>query len=129
MAIEMTSLSPNLMVEDVNKTLDYYTSILGFTRIANVPEEGQYVWGMVKTGNVTMMFQQTASIKEEYPQLNAYQPGGGLTFYIQVSDVKELFGSISAKVEVIKEVHQTPYGATEFSIKDCNGYILTFSNV
>jgi len=91
MAIEMKSLSPNLMVNDINKTLQFYTEVLGFTQIAAVPESGRFVWGMVKSGTIIFMFQQTDSIKEEYPSLQNFERGGGLSFYISVSNLQQLF--------------------------------------
>jgi hypothetical protein len=35
---EMKSLSPNLMVSDVNQTLDFYIDKLGFRKIMTVPD-------------------------------------------------------------------------------------------
>ncbi len=123
----MKDLSPNLMVEDVNATLDYYTNVLGFTPIATVPDTGKLIWAMVKNGNVSFMFQQTESIKEEYPEITHSETAASLTLYIHVDSVEDLFEKISSKVSVIKEIHTMPYGAKEFAIKDCNGYILVFS--
>lgn len=123
----MLDLSPNLMVNDVNATLDFYINVLQFTKIATVPETGQFFWGMVKSGSVSIMFQQTDSIQEEYPELINNQVGGSFTLYIHVTDVHSLFGQIKEKVKIIKEIHTLPYGAIEFAIKDLNGYILVFS--
>lgn len=36
-------------------------------------------------------------------------------------------GKIKADVKVIKGLEKTFYGATEFSIQDINGYLLTFA--
>lgn len=119
--------TPNLMVKDVNKTVDFYTNILGFTKTDSVPETGQWVFAIVKSGNVMFMFQEENSIKEEYPQLTKFPQGGGLTFYIHVSDIHTLYEKLKNKVTVVKDLHETFYGSTDFAIEDCNGYILTFS--
>lgn len=47
--------------------------------------------------------------------------------YIGVENVKELHDRIKDKVEIIKDLEKTIYGAEEFSIKDINNYILTFA--
>jgi uncharacterized glyoxalase superfamily protein PhnB len=73
------------------------------------------------------MFQEEKSIKEEYPQLNQFAQGGGLTFYLHVTDIHKLYDQLKGKVTIAKEMHQTFYGSTDFAIEDCNGYILTFS--
>lgn len=119
--------TPNLMVKDVNKTVDFYTNILGFTKIDSVPETGQWVFAIVKSGDVMFMFQEENSIKEEYPQLSKFPQGGGLTFYIHVSDIHALYEKLKDKVTLAKDMHNTFYGSTDFAIEDCNGYILTFS--
>jgi len=53
--------------------------------------------------------------------------GGPLLFYFRISKVREFHEQIKDKVEVIKGIEKTFYGATEFSVKDINGFVLTFS--
>ena len=60
---EMISLSPNLMVNDVNQTLDFYVNTLGFKKVMTVPDSGNLVWAMVQSGTVTFMFQEKNNIK------------------------------------------------------------------
>jgi hypothetical protein len=38
-----------------------------------------------------------------------------------------LYDQIKDKVNIVKGLEKAFYGATEFSIQDINGYILTFS--
>lgn len=124
---QMQSLSPNLMVADVNATVDFYVNTLGFAKLATVPDSGKLDWAMVQNGTVTFMFQESKNLKTEYPQLEKFHQGGGLTFYINVADVERVFDSLKGKVKMAKDLHKTFYGATEFAIEDNNGYVLTFS--
>jgi lactoylglutathione lyase len=123
----MHSLSPNLMVKNVNETLDFYTQVLGFKKIDSVPETGTLNWAMIKLDAITFMFQERKNIVEEYPALNSFENGGGLTFYIKVSNVEELYKVLKGKVKMVKDLHKMFYGAEEFAIEDNNGYILTFA--
>lgn len=125
--MKIKDLTPNLMVKDVNKTVDFYKNILGFNVVATVPEEGTWVFAIVQSGNSMFMFQEEKSIKEEYPQLEKFERGGGLTFYIHVEDIHSLYEQLKGNVTFAKDIHQTFYGSTDFAIEDCNGYILTFS--
>ncbi len=127
MTTHMKSLSPNLMVNDVNETLDFYVNVLGFTKVATVPQSGKLDWAMAQHGAVTFMFQEKESIQTEYPQLKNFAQGGGITFYIHVMHIQKLFESIDGKVKIAKQMHKTFYGTTDFAIEDNNGYILTFS--
>ena len=124
----LNTLTPNLMVNDVEETIEYYTDILGFTLLKTVPEVGVIDWAMVKRNNVMLMFQSAKSLKDELPKLKAQKPGGGLTFYIKVDKITELHEELmDNEVEIISDLESTFYDTIEFSIIDINGYILTFS--
>lgn len=121
----MESLAPNIFVQDIDATIEFY-KILGFQLIANVPEEGDLVWAMMTSGNVTFMFQSFASLGSEIPEISR-QAGGSLLFYIKIKEIISFHEQIKDKVKVVKGIEKTFYGATEFSIQDLNGYVLTFA--
>ena len=118
---------PNLMVEDVNQTVDFYKNMLGFDVLATVPETGQFNWAMLKQGNVEMQFQTRASLSEEIPAFKDRAIGGALTLYIDVEDVTALHNALKDKVAIVQAMHTTFYGTQEFAIEDCNGFVLSFS--
>lgn len=124
---KLESITPNIMVKDVNATLEYYTSELGFKLIDTNPESGQYEWGYVMLDNVGLMFQEEKSLKDEYKEIQPMNVGGALTFYIRVKNIHEYFNGISEKVKIVKPMNKTFYGTDEFAIMDINGFILTFS--
>jgi hypothetical protein len=122
----MESLSPNIFVNNMDETLDFYRSI-GFQLIMTVPETGNdLVWAMMTNGEVTFMFQTFASLGEELPNISR-KSGGSLLFYINIKKIREFFELIKDKVNVLKGLDKTFYGATEFSILDNNNYVLTFA--
>jgi len=121
----MDSLSPNLFVKDINETIAFYQQI-GFSLTMTVPDSGNYVWAMMTCGNVIFMFQTFQSLADELPEISR-QDGGSLLFYIKLKNIGTFFDSIKQKVTILKGLDKTFYGATEFSIKDNNGYVLTFA--
>ena len=123
------SLTANLMVKDVDKTIDFYNTILGFSTFDTVFQGKDLVWGMIKKDNVYIMLQKFESIIDEYPSLKKQEFGGGLTLYITVQDVDNLYKDIKDTVTIVRELHKTPYGANEFAILDPNNFILVFSNI
>jgi uncharacterized glyoxalase superfamily protein PhnB len=125
--ISFESLSPNVIADDVNKTTDYYTRVLGFTLIASVPETGVYNWAMVQRDGITMMFQSLKSIQEDMPSLNIQSKGSLGTFYIRMKGVDEFYKELKGSVELGHDLRTTFYGMKEFTIKDLNGYYLTFA--
>jgi uncharacterized glyoxalase superfamily protein PhnB len=45
----------------------------------------------------------------------------------QTTEIIKFFDQIKDNVKVVKGLEKTFHGATEFSIKDNNGYLLTFA--
>ncbi len=121
----MDSLTPNIFVKDINATIALYET-LGFKITMTVPEKGDYVWVMMTAGNVSVMFQTFASIGDTLPDISRHD-GGSLLLYIKLKNIRSFFESVKGKVPVLQGLEKTFYGATEFSIKDNNGYVLTFA--
>lgn len=122
----MEAIVPNLFVNDLRNTIVFY-EMLGFKTIATVPETGEaFVWVMMAHGQAKIMFQTMESLGNELPEISR-SPGAGLLFYIQLDDVRSYHQQIKDQVQIIRELETTFYGATEFSILDNNGYVLTFA--
>ncbi len=121
----MKSISPNIFVKDINKTIDFYKQ-LGFSLTTTVPEEGDFIFAMMTCGNVTFMFQTFDSLGSELPAISR-QDGGSLLLYIQTKEIRKFYDQIKDKVTIVKGLEKTFYGAIEFAIRDINNYILTFA--
>ena len=112
----MKSVSPNIFVTDINKTIDFYKQ-LGFDLITTVPEEGNFIFAMMTCGNVTFMFQTFESLGNDLPIISR-QNGGSLLLYIQTTEIRKFFDQIKDNVKVVKGLEKTFYGATEFTVLD-----------
>jgi len=121
----MENISPNIFVRDMNQTIEFY-KILGFELIMNVPEQAPFDWAMMKNGNVNFMFQTFASIGDTLPDISR-KDGGSLLLYIQIKNIRNFFESVKDKLTIVTPLEKAFYGATEFSLKDNNGYVLTFA--
>ena len=121
----MENLTPNIFVNDMSETIAFYEE-LGFKLTMTVPETGNYVWAMMSCGAVNFMFQTFESLGDELPEISR-NGGGSLLLYIRIKDILSFYERIHKKVEMIKGLEKTFYGATEFSICDNNGYVLTFA--
>ncbi|MBI2429471.1 MAG: glyoxalase [Ignavibacteriales bacterium] len=121
----MESLSPNIFVNDIGKTIAYY-KMLGFAVVLSVPDNEPYNWAMMTNGNVSIMFQTFADLGKDLPDVKRVD-GGSLILYIKLKGIRKFYESLKSQVEIIQDLHKTFYGATEFVIKDCNEYILTFA--
>lgn len=126
-SVELESLSPNLVVADVNRSVEFYTEKLGFTKIASVPDSGKLNWAMVMRGPVTVMFQTLASIQDDVPELKLSAGAAAATFYIKVKGLGGWHESLKGKVPIALPMRKTFYGANEFAIKDPDGNVLMFA--
>ncbi len=121
----MDSITPNIFVKDINETIKFY-KLLGFKVAMTVPEQGDFVWVMMTCGNVNFMFQTFASLANEIPEISR-KDGGSLLLYIRIKEIRLFYEKIKDNVNVLKGLEKTFYGATEFSIRHINGYVLTFA--
>jgi uncharacterized glyoxalase superfamily protein PhnB len=125
--MQLKKLTPNIMVEDVNRAVDWYREVLGFEVAATVPQEGPLDWAMLTHDEVVLMFQARASLTDEYPVFQGREVGGALTFYTDVENVQAWYDRLKGQVRIVTEMHDTFYGSREFAFQDCNGYVFTFS--
>lgn len=122
----MESLAPNIFTYNMQETIAFYEK-LGFKVTMSVPDNGEdLVWAMMVNGSVTIMFQTMESLGETLPDISR-KDGGSLLLYINLKDIRTFYESIKDKVKVLTGLEVTFYGATEFSILDNNGYVLTFA--
>jgi uncharacterized glyoxalase superfamily protein PhnB len=121
----MESIAPNIFVKNMDQTIKFYEQ-LEFKLTMKVPDEGSLVWAMMTNGNVSFMFQTFESLGSELPEISR-NDGGSLLLYIQIKEIEQYYDRIKGKVNILKGLEKTFYGATEFSILDINGYVLTFA--
>ena len=119
-----------MMVEDVNKTVDFYKDILCcFELVASNPRKGKFEWALVTCEDNDIMFQSRSSLSKSIPEFSNKEIGGTLVTYIETENITEIYNRIKNKVKIIKDIYKTNYGAVEFIISDCNGYILVFAEL
>lgn len=122
----LKGLTPNLIVSDVNRTVDFYTIELGFSVIMSVPPEGTFDWAMVQCDNASIMFQSAASMKEALPDLINPDTGGQI-LYIETDSIKDLYEKFKGKDYLVRELHEEFYGMTEFAVKDPDNFLIIFA--
>jgi len=126
--MKLESITPNLMVEDVRQTINYYHGVLGFKTISMSPEGAdELVRAVVKKGNAKIMFQSEDSLKKELPELRHDEPAGGFTINFEMTGVNEYYDYLYISSDVVDQIRDTKYGTRQFTIRDVNGYYLTFA--
>lgn len=136
--MKLQKLTPNMMVNDVRESVEFYVKILGFKLNMAVPENSEtiendlkdgknYVYAMVSRDEVFIMFMKKDVFEEDLFMLKGSAIGASVSFYVDVDNIDEMYTSLKGKVEMAIDLRTTWYGMQEFYIKDCNGYILGFA--
>jgi uncharacterized glyoxalase superfamily protein PhnB len=127
MAYEFSSLIPNLIVADIERSLAFYRDVLGFTVEQTVPESAPFVFAIVRSGPVEVYLNAAGPAVEEYPALKDRPIGGTLTLFIRVTGIRAAYEALEPKVPVVMPLEKKWYGVTEFACTDPDGYVITFA--
>lgn len=95
---------------------------------AELVDGKEYIWAMISCGGVVLMLQRADNLKEDVGNF-FNEIGSSTTFYMEVEDVNALYESVKNIVDIVKKIDTTWYGQREFYVRDCNGYILSFSTM
>jgi uncharacterized glyoxalase superfamily protein PhnB len=123
--MKIKSLTPELLVENVQVTIEFYEKILGFKIKLSVPQEKPFFVVMIKD-DIEIMLYARQNFEDEIDELKFLKTGGTFMIYFKVLDIEEFYKTIKEKAEIIQKLHDTEYGSKEFIIKDNNGYFLGF---
>src|ERR1700754_4668234 len=103
------SLVPMLQTRDVEKTREWYETVLGFTCIERA--EG---WLRLARDGAVIMFMNNDYLGE---------PHATATQYFYVDDARTIWEAVKSHCRSEWGPEDMPYGMTEFAIKDPNGYL------
>lgn len=108
-------ISPMLVAENMEETLRFYETVLGF-----VPTLKSKEYSIVERDGQTIHFQRSAS--EEVMKCVR----GHTEIYIEVAGIRELWEKVKGLKERyrIRDLFAREYGMTEFHIEDPNGCLV-----
>ena len=118
-------LTPNLYTDDVESCVKFWVERMHFEKTVEVPDEGRIAFAALQSGGVEVMYGTWASLEKEPGVGGSYQRGTGFLF-IEVDDLDAVVTAMTG-VPMVLPVHKTFYGATEFTVKDPAGHLITFA--
>ena len=121
----LKTLTPNLIVSNVERSARFYRDVLGFAVDTTVPEQAPYVFALLKSGSVQIFLNAPEAAAAEYPSFKDRPIGGTLTLFIEVERVRDLHAALESRVKIVMPLEKKWYGLTEFAFEDPDGYVIT----
>ena len=119
----LKSVAPQLVVEDVVATAEYYRDVLGFRILGYFADPP--VYSIVLRDGVEIYFGKV----EQRGTSNSEVRSGSFDLYIWVNDVNAIFEELRASgADIIEGPVKRVYESTEIVVKDMNGYVLVFAS-
>jgi predicted enzyme related to lactoylglutathione lyase len=124
----ISRVAPQLFVDDVVRTAEYYRDVLGFRF------EGYFgkppVFVILDRDGARLLCKQAPPEKRPQPS-NSSVPGGFTDVYFYVDDVDALAEEFRAKgAQITREPSlQRDYDGRELHVRDCNGRVLCFGQL
>jgi uncharacterized glyoxalase superfamily protein PhnB len=110
---------PVLRVTDLQRAVDFYTAVLGFTVCWRAANDGGGENCMLAAGATDLLL-STGSHLGDKPQFTG-------TLYFHMTGVREFFEQVKHEAVVVWPLEEMEYGQTEFGIRDFDGYTLAFA--
>jgi catechol 2,3-dioxygenase-like lactoylglutathione lyase family enzyme len=124
----LNTIAPSFIVDDLQTSLDFYRSKLGFeiTYTGGGNGDGKDFFGIVERDSVMIMLKAVAP--EIHPQPNrSRHEWAPWDAYVHTSDPDALFSEFIAKaVPMHKPLADTSDGLRAFEIIDNSGYVICF---
>jgi len=130
MAAKLKSLTPVLIVDEVEPCVEFWTSRLGFDKTTEVPgDNGKLVFAILQKDGIELMYQTKASIAADSPSQKGELTGHSTALFITVDSMDDLDAIEKAVIgaPMVKERHKTFYGATEFYVREPGGNVVGFA--
>jgi catechol 2,3-dioxygenase-like lactoylglutathione lyase family enzyme len=132
MNVAFNALVPELSITDFEKSLDFYTRVLGFSVLYKREEEG---FAYLVLGDAQLMIDQIG--KGRTWEAGAFEKplGRGVNFQIEVPSIEPLLRNLEQEgIKLFLEVEEKWYrqdgvetGNKQFLVQDPDGYLLRFT--
>jgi catechol 2,3-dioxygenase-like lactoylglutathione lyase family enzyme len=121
------SVTPNLLVSDIDRSTKFYRDLLGFEMKQTVPEASPYVFVWLERDGIPVFLNDSAAVEKDVPGSSARAHGGTATMFFVITDVDDFHARVALRAKVVMPLKTQWYGMREFAIEDPDGHLLTFA--
>jgi catechol 2,3-dioxygenase-like lactoylglutathione lyase family enzyme len=119
----LTAFAPQFLVDDLNRSLAFYSDVLGFN--FGAPWGGFYAVGQRDGGELHIKHAPKLAAERAHRRDQEH-----LDAYATVAGIEPFYAHCIARgADIIKPLAATPWGTTDFYLADPDGYILCFGEV
>ena len=122
-----SSVTPNLIVNDVAASTRFYQDVLGFQIKQTVPDQAPHVFVWLERDGVPVFLNARHAAAEDYPDVTKRPAGGTAALFFVITAVDAYHAQVAPKAPVIMPLKTQFYGMREFAVTDPDGHILTFA--
>src|SRR5437016_2924956 len=119
-------LTPILLVDQIEKSVPFWTERAGLTKTAEVPDGDRLAFVILVHEAAELMLQTWSSVEKDIPGAFTRSPSMGAALFIEVED----FSAARKKLEgwpVAMPERVTFYGMREIGVRDPDGHFVVFA--
>jgi catechol 2,3-dioxygenase-like lactoylglutathione lyase family enzyme len=110
---------PVLKVADMQRSVEFYTSVLGFTVQWRGPGDGGHENCMLRLDSADVLLSTGGHL--------GGRPCFTGTLYFHMEGVDAYYGQVKDRVDLVWPLEDMEYGQREFGLRDPDGYTLAFA--
>jgi uncharacterized glyoxalase superfamily protein PhnB len=122
--MNLKRITPNLYADKIEPCVAFWVDRLQFEKTVEVPGEEGLVFAALQKAGAEVMYGTWASIEKDLGTA-AFTRGPSFLF-IEVDDIDATFAAMQG-APLLLAMHKTFYGATEFTVTDPAGHLITFA--
>jgi catechol 2,3-dioxygenase-like lactoylglutathione lyase family enzyme len=121
LSVPVHSAVPVIATDDIERSISYYTRVLGF--LPDFKYGDPPVYGGVKSGTVEIYFSLDVDLAQVIKEKKLHPE-----IFVWVTDANNFFDShVLNGAEIIEPVSDRPWGARQYVVREINGYHLKFA--
>jgi lactoylglutathione lyase len=122
-----SSVTPSLLVADIDRSAAFYHGVLGFQVKETVPDVAPFVFVWLERDGVSVFLNDPKAVAHDFPDAMRRTPGGTATMFFVVSEVDALHSHVAPHGQIVIPLKTQFYGMREFAMEDPDGHLITFA--
>ena len=125
--MRITNITPILIVDEIEGSLDFYQGRLGYEKVVEVPDGDRLGFVLLQRDGCELMMQTRRSVAADAPSAARELAEHSVVLYCDVDSLAEAVRALEG-TPVVVAPRETSYGAREIFVKDPAGFVIGPAN-